>query len=486
MPTPRKSCLRCHADKARCSYISRYQSCIRCIQKKIACELPVGSRRFAQAAEEDNDELTASSSYTHQSQSQTAALNSRIDKVEKLLADLKGSLPVSSSTANGGHRQIDEPTTAAPSIHLSRVDHTPTAGLSNKPSPSACSLPLLEDGQALLSEYLCNFNSRIPLLAPEAIVSHMRECYSGAAKRVPSSWILTFLVFGIAHRLRALDQSKRQDSTSQAEHYLDRCLDNFSKVLLEEPNERIVQCLLGTAILLQGSDKSHRVASFVAIAMQMAQELGYNEACMSGSKNPSQIKVENNVFWIAFYMDADLSMCALKPITQKHTDIMIELPSVHNDDSRAMSSDGIASGTGSPPGISFFFLHASLAVIQAQALEEVFSPRANSQPTQQSIAVHAIMTKLSRWREHSKLTSHDGFPVFDLLHLATLEAAYFRTLYQLLAAQQTASFTYRQDLFSHITLRAQRHARPSAFYDDATRLLSLLALLPAEIASVNR
>jgi hypothetical protein len=100
MPTPRKSCLRCHADKARCSYISRYQGCIRCIQKKIACELPVGSRRFAQAAEEDNDELTASSSYTHRSHSQTAALTSRIDKVEKLLADLKGSLPVSSSTVH--------------------------------------------------------------------------------------------------------------------------------------------------------------------------------------------------------------------------------------------------------------------------------------------------------------------------------------------------------------------------------------------------
>jgi hypothetical protein len=480
MPTPRKSCLRCHADKARCSYISRYQSCIRCIQKKIACELPAGSRRFAQAAEEDNNALTASSSRVQRSQLQTVALSERIDKVEELLAELKGALPVSARTAEDGERQAEESMNAAPSIDLPRVNDFSTASLSSKPNLGRCSLPPIEDSQALLTEYLRDFNSRVPLLAPEAIVSHMRDCYSGAAKVAPSSWILTFLVFGMAYRLRALVPSARLDSTSKAEQYLDRCLDNFSKVLLEEPNERIVQCLLGTAILLQGSDKSHRVASFVSIAMQMAQELGYNEACISEGDNSTQNRVEKLVFWIAFVMDADLSMCALKPITQKHRDIMIGLPSAHNYD--WWSDDG----RGTAPGTNFFSLHTSLAIIQARALEEVFSPRANSQPAQQSIAVLAMMTKLSDWREHSRLDAPSDLQASDLLHLATLEASYFRTLYQLVAAQQIGRLTYRQDSFSHITLRAQWHNRPSTFYDAATRLLSLLALLPAEITSVNR
>jgi hypothetical protein len=483
MPTPRKSCLRCHADKARCSYISRYQSCIRCIQKKIACELPAGSRRFAQAAEEDNNELTASSSRVQRSQLQTVALSERIDKVEELLAELKGALPVSARTAEDGERQVEGSMNATPSIDLSKGDGPSTASLPSNSNPSRCSLPPVEDSQALLTEYLHDFNSRIPLLAPEAIVSHMRDCYSGAAKVAPSSWILTFLVFGIAHRLRALDPSTRLDSTSKAEQYLDRCLDNFSKVLLEEPSERIVQCLLGTAILLQGSEKSHRVASFVSIAMQMAQELGYNEACISENESPTQNRVKKLVFWIAFVMDADLSMCALKPITQKHTDIMIGLPSAHGSD---WWNNGIRDGRSTSPGMKTFCLHASLAVIQAQALEEVFSPRANSQPARQAITVHAILTNLSNWRKDSNFASPEGLQSSDLLHLATLEASSFRTLYQLVAAQQVGHFAYRQDLFSHISLRAQRHARPSTFYDAATRLLSLLALLPAEIASVNR
>lgn len=314
----------------------------------------------------------------------------------------------------------------------------------------------------------------------------MRDCYSGVAKGVASSWILTYLVFGIAHQLRALSSVATHNDTLKAEYYLDKCLDSFTRVLLEEPNEKLVQCLLGVAIMLQHSAKSHRVASFISIAMRMAQELGYNEAHIPGTLDPTQGKVESYLFWISFFMDADLSIYALKPSTHKPTDITIRLPNAHDGHWWPKYPESSFNTTIDPSGINIFFLHSSLAIIQAQALEHVFSVKANLQPAQHIIAVQSITAKLAAWRWNSGLNAVTGLQGSDLLHLAMLEASYFRTVYQLKASQQIGRFTHRQDMFSHIALRSQRHHHQSVVYEDACRLLSLLASLPADVACLSR
>jgi hypothetical protein len=176
----------------------------------------------------------------------------------------------------------------------------------------------------------------------------------------------------------------------------------------------------------------------------------------------------------------------LKPSTHKHSDISIGLPNAHYGDWWSRDTDGSLDGASSPPGINVFFLHSSLAVIQAQALERVFSVKANLQPTQQSIRVQSITAKLAAWRWNSELNAVTGLQGSDLLHLVMLEASYFRTVYQLQASQQIGRFTHRQDMFSHIALRAQRYSQQSVVYEDACRLLSLLASLPADIACLSR
>jgi hypothetical protein len=472
MPTPRKSCLRCRSDKARCSYIPAHNGCTRCIQRQIVCELPVGRTRSMQELGTEG---------TEGPQSQTAALNQRIDKIEELLVELKSALPLSARTTSDQHRSADKPVDPGPSKSNPRADQSSRSGLMSD-LPKRCPLPPIEEGQALLTDYLRDFNSKVPLLAPEAIVSHMRDCYSGAAKGVASSWVLTYFVLGIAHRLRALDPTVRSDETSKTEQYLDKCLNSFSNVLLEEPNERIVQCLLGIAIMLQDSPKSHRVSSFVPIALRMAQELGYNEAGLAESKN----KVAGYLFWIAFSMDANLSMCTLTPNTQKHAEILINLPRSddHNWWSMHPESDDIPMNRLSGP--NYFFLHCSLAMIQAQALEEVFSPKANLQLVQYNLALHTLITKLEIWRRDSQITPAEGLQSSELLHFAMLQSSYFRIMYQLTAAQQIGVVNFRYDLFSHIALRAQKHSQQSTLYADAHRILCLLALPPVGILSLNR
>jgi hypothetical protein len=417
---------------------------------------------------------------------QIDALGKRIERVEVLLTGLNNALPaptlVTDEDQQSGGPMGD--TSSANGMKASRISTVDNSG--NHGGENQCFLPPVDEGHALLTEYLRDFNSKVPLLNPEAIWTHMRDCYSRAADGVASSWILTWLVFGIAHQLRALSPVATRNDTVRAEYYLDKCLDSFARVLLEEPNEKLVQCLLGVAIMLQHSAKSHRVASFISIAVRMAQELGYNEAHISGSYDSAQGRVESYLFWICFFMDADLSMYALKPSTHKHSDISIGLPNAHYGDWWSRDTDGSFDGASSPPGINVFFLHSSLAVIQAQALERVFSVKANLQPTQQSIRVQSITAKLAAWRWNSGLNAVTDLQGSDLLHLVMLEASCFRTVYQLEASQQIGRFTHRQDMFSHIALRAQRHSQQSGIYEDACRLLSLLASLPADIACLSR
>jgi hypothetical protein len=412
---------------------------------------------------------------------QAAALNQRIGKIEELLVELKSALPLSAHNASVENRPIDQPADSGPSTFDSRAAQSSRPGPMGD-LPKRCSLPPVGEGQALLTDYLRDFNSRVPLLAPEAIVSHMRDCYSGAAKGVASSWTLTYFVLGIAHRLRALDPSVKSDETFKTEQYLDKCLKSFSNVLLEEPNERIVQCLLGIAIMLQDSPKSSRVSSFVSIALRMAQELGYNEASISGSNQ----NMTSYLFWIAFSMDANLSMCALRPNSQKHVEIMVSLPRSDDHDWWGMRSESDDMRTDGCPATNFFSLHCSLAIIQAQALEEVFSPKSKLQPYQYAFALDTVITQLVEWRRDSRIDSTEGLRSSELLHLAMLEASYFRTMYQLVAAQQIGVVDFRYDLFSHVALRAQRHSQASIVFDDARKLLSLLASPPLKVVSLNR
>lgn len=472
MPTPRVSCLRCRADKAKCSYVTARHGCTRCIQRQVVCEPPTGRTRSMQGLGAEGID---------QPQLQTAALNQRIGKIEELLAELKNALPLSARKANDESRQVDKPMDSGPPNSDSRAEQSSRSEPMSD-FPTRCSLPPTEEGQALLTDYLRDFNSKVPLLAPEAIVSHMRDCYSGAANGVASSWVLSYATFGIAHQLRALSPSIRSDETFKAEQYLDKCLNSFSNVLLEEPNERIVQCLLGIAIMLQNSPKSHRVSSFVSIALRMAQELGYNEAGLSESNK----KLSNHLFWIAFTMEANLSMSTLRPNTQKHAEIMISLPPSDDHDWWNMRSTDDDMRMNGSSETNFFFLHCSLAMIQAQALEEVFSPKANMQPAEYAFALHTVTTQLAEWRRSIRMDSAEGLQSQELLHLAMLEASYFHTMYQFMASQQIGVINFRYDLFSHVALKIQRYSQESTFVVDARRLLKLLSSPSIEILSMNR
>ncbi|OCK76132.1 hypothetical protein K432DRAFT_307037 [Lepidopterella palustris CBS 459.81] len=113
-----------------------------------------------------------------------------------------------------------------------------------------CFLPHPDEGYSLLNEYLHDFNSKIPLFNPVTIYTHVRNCYSGAAGKLPLSWVLAYIALGIGHRLRAMSLFAAADDTFDAEWYLNKCLSVLPDLLLQEPTLPLVQALLGISMLL--------------------------------------------------------------------------------------------------------------------------------------------------------------------------------------------------------------------------------------------
>jgi hypothetical protein len=369
-----------------------------------------------------------------------------------------------------------------------RAASVPSEPLANCVS-GKCYIPPPDEGSSLLNEYLHDFNSRIPLFHPEAIYSYVRDCYSGVADRTPLCWVLTYIALGIAYRLRAVSLFAVADDTTNADFYLNKCLAVLPDLLLQEPTLQLVQALLGVATLLQTSDRSRKAPLFISTAMRMAQDLGYNEAGQDRNEGRSRDNQEFYVFWMAFYMDTAMSLRAIRPNTQKLVDISAPLPNPISSDSWAsISPDNFSVGG----EVNIFALHASLALIQAEALEELFSIKARQcSPTLTATAFESTISKLDIWRRTNPLADANAPTMLksmyrsDVVHSITLEASYFETLYQLHAANALGAFTHRLDVFSPVGLRSAAGLISFEIYSNAHRLLEFAALISQGNVSVT-
>ncbi|KAK0859430.1 hypothetical protein LTR91_022930 [Friedmanniomyces endolithicus] len=343
-----------------------------------------------------------------------------------------------------------------------------------------CYLPPANDAYALLMEFLSDFNSKVPLIAPQHIYAHMRHCYSsGDAPRL--SWMLTYLTLGIAHRLRAMSLFSGPDDMKQADWYLNQSLVKLPSLLMQEPSLELVQALLAVSVLLQTSSRSRRAALFVSNAMHMLQALGYHDG-QTLERNVLRRKEQQYAFWIAFEMDTDMSLATMRQCAQNRSEIAVALPNEYDTDWWAGKPTPIAT----EPGACFnlFALNTSLALIQAEALETLFSLQSRSYPTSVLQAnLQAILLQLQAWRRKSVIFSAEVQQLYismyrsDIVHLIVLEATYFRTLYQLHAVLVLGTFGTKWDVLSGNSLRALAALDMTSCVADARRLLSLSALV---------
>jgi hypothetical protein len=353
-----------------------------------------------------------------------------------------------------------------------------------------CFLPSPDEGYSLVSEYLHDFNSILPLFHPESIYRHVRACYSGEADETHRLyWVLAYVTLGIGHRLRAMSLFATPEDTPNGDFYLNKCLDVLPDLLLQEPSLQLVQALLGVSVLLQTSYRSRKAALFVTTAMHMAQDLGYNEAA-SGQEQKSLNEQQGfYVFWIAFVMDTAMSLGANRSTTQRLADIGVPLPNAHSSDWWALNTfDNHATAW----KVNILTLHANLALIQAECSDELFSVSARQRSATLTAATFdSLVSKLDTWKVANPLTDINASSMLatmyqsDIVHSVILEASYFETLYRLHASNGLGGFDQRRDVFSASSLKVAAGRICFDLFADAQRLLELAGLISQGNLSVT-
>ncbi|KAH7400613.1 hypothetical protein DE146DRAFT_631716 [Phaeosphaeria sp. MPI-PUGE-AT-0046c] len=365
------------------------------------------------------------------------------------------------------------------------LDSTPDCEEWPPPLPAGpikcdCYLPPPELGTALLSEFLVDFNTAYPLFRPQVIVEHLRICYAGYTDGSAVSWVCAYIIFGLAYGLRAMSATPGKHDKSLAKYYLARTYNSLNSLLLSPPSLGLVQCLIGVALLAQSTPCGRSVpnAHFLSTSLRIAQTLAYHEDGIEITETDRDIEQERRVFWLGFISDTNTSMLSNAPTTQRREDIAAPKP----DENPADSLGAVVAAEGHWK-VNIFSLRVCLALLQAEAIEQVFSPKGRSLgPVHLEAATTVVHARLQAYHEHEifQLRPDQLFQLLyrsDIAHTACLEASYFATIYRLYSFC-ALDRNPRINPFAPDGLRRMATVKAHHGYPAAKRLMSLLPIAP--------
>ena len=317
-------------------------------------------------------------------------------------------------------------------------------------------------------------------------MTQFRLCYSGAAADDDVAWVSVYVVLGIAHRIRGMSLAATAQDKIQADFYLQISLKPIHELLLQGSSLKLVQVLLGVAILFHTSTHSQLSPLFVSTAIRMAQDLRLNEGNVGTYFDPELAAQRERIFWIAFFMDMDFVSVTGRLPCHRLYDIDIMLPQRAVENSPELPDAVERQWT-----VDIFSLRAELALLQAEAYERILSVGARKSSAQHlSATFDGMLARFERYRDHHLLRSEPcdlrkAFYQADMIHILVLEASYFQMLYRLYALS-VLQWNFSVDVFSPDIVAKVAPSMSDSCHDCAARVLALFSTVPQGDTAVSR
>lgn len=278
-------------------------------------------------------------------------------------------------------------------------------------------------------------------------------------------------------RLRAMSATGTQHDNDMARYYLARIYNSLNNLLVSPPSLGLVQCLIGLAILIRTTPCHFNMSEghFVSTALRVIQHLTYQDTKNDATRDTEQ---ERRVFWLAFFYDTNASIVTNSPTTHRREDVIQCVPEHPLTDS--LGSVTAAEGNWK---VNYFGLRIKLAVLQAEATDQVLSATTlNTTPMDLAAAAAVVLARLQEFHEHEifQLSPSQLFQLLyrsDIVHCVSLEAAYFAVVFRLRAFAAFGE-NPRVNPFSLDGLRRIAEVKQQKSYPEAKRLLSLLPIAP--------
>ncbi|KAJ5718713.1 hypothetical protein N7488_004359 [Penicillium malachiteum] len=252
-------------------------------------------------------------------------------------------------------------------------------------------LPPREATLTLVNEFLTNFNHTIPLVDDTSLRRLVDKQFSWHPDDSPSSWALLNVVIAFSYRERAQVSSDASGDWQRSFGHVRNALNVLVDLFMRNADLAAVQGLLGLALYFQGTPNAQAQFMLAASAMRLSHSIGLHRNATSGF-TPAEIEERRRTFWIAFILDAEISLRVGRPPVQDMEDYNTPLPAKSPPDGR-----GIISINGT--SINFFRLLAELATLQRRTYRCIQSAVMSQQSKDTALkSAQACEEGLLSWR----------------------------------------------------------------------------------------
>ena len=287
-------------------------------------------------------------------------------------------------------------------------------------------LPSKSVALVLIDEAFKSFNSTYPIFDQRRFIRYFQMHYSDTGPSDAGQWACINVVLALAHRFRAMRTLEASTENEQACSYMQNALAVVSELTMQHNSLPAVQALLGMTIVLEGTPNPRLCSVLNSTALRLAQTMGLHRRNQDPTLTLSEIEERKNVFWIAYFLDRDISLRTGQPPVQDDDDMDVDLPTgtISN-----LPGNGLDT-------INFFNSRIGLGIIQGQIYKKLYSVKAARQSeSQQIIAVQELDSMLASWRRSVPIDFDDDFittlqpPIAtEILHAIILRFSYVNCL----------------------------------------------------------
>ncbi|KAF3909095.1 hypothetical protein ABW21_db0204763 [Orbilia brochopaga] len=245
-----------------------------------------------------------------------------------------------------------------------------------------------------------SFNKYFPLFNETSFLRSFHANYSSSASPSddPAWWASINVALALGHLFRAMRTFDRWDN-DLAYSYTQNALWVVTELIALPKSLSAIQSLLGIAAVLEGTPHSQLCSVVIATAMRLAHAMRLHRRADAGDPTLTAADVEErkNVFWIAYWLDKNITFLKRQPSAQDDDDIDVDLPagiisqpSLFDDDDRRR---------GTRTSINLFNSRIALAIIQGQIYKRLYSVKAaRATATERVLAAAQLDAILACWR----------------------------------------------------------------------------------------
>ncbi|PWY92838.1 hypothetical protein BO70DRAFT_392218 [Aspergillus heteromorphus CBS 117.55] len=238
-------------------------------------------------------------------------------------------------------------------------------------------LPSRNETMQLVSEFMATFNQAIPLFDEKSFMRSVDRQYSWKPDDSASWWISLNIALAIAYKERTHASSDAGDNWKRSMGHVKNALNAVGEVFLQNSDLSAVQGLLGLALYFQGTPNPQALFMFAATAMRLAHSIGLHRDTASSIPSPED-EQRRRTYWIAFHLDADISIRVGRPPVQDTEDYDTRLPAdVPHDEKGIITIEDTQ--------VNFFRLLVQLSLVQRLVYRHLYTVTARRQPKEKLI-----------------------------------------------------------------------------------------------------